>query len=74
MEQIKNLFEQMLKSREDKYRSLTEKCLQEENLIKLISGNTTLTNQRSNNLSKKVNDLKESLQITQNDIEDRITD
>lgn len=74
MEQIKNLFEQMLKSLEDKYRSLTEKCLQEENLIKLISGNTTLTNQRSDNLSKKVNDLKESLQITQNDIEDRITD
>ena len=74
MEQIKNLFEQMLKSREDKCRSLTEKCLQEENLIKLISGNTTLTNQRSDNLSKKVNDLKESLQTTQNDIEDRITD
>lgn len=74
MEQIKNLFEQMLKSREGKYRSLTERCLQEENLIELISGNTTLTNQRSDNLSKKVNDLKESLQTTQNDIEDRITD
>ena len=61
MEQIKSPFEQMLKSNEGKYQSLINKCLQEKNLIKLISGKTTLTNQRLDNLSKEVNELKGNL-------------
>ena len=47
---------------------------QEENLIELISGDTTLTNQLLHTLSKEVTDLKESLKFTQKKVEDKITD
>ena len=47
---------------------------QDENLIKLISGNTTFTNHRLDALRKEVTDLKESLEFTQNYIEDKIRD
>ena len=47
---------------------------QDENLIKLISGNTTFTNHRLDALRKEVTDLKESLEFTQNYIKDKIRD
>ena len=37
--------------------------------MQLISGNTTLTNQRLDNLSKDIADLKESLEFTQEETE-----
>ena len=37
--------------------------------MQLISGNTTLTNQRLDNLSKEIADLKESLEFTEKETE-----
>ena len=39
--------------------------------MQLISGNTTLTNQKLENLSKEIVDLKESLEFTQEEIEEK---
>ena len=41
----------------------------ENSIMQLISGNTTLTNQRLDNLSKEIADLKESLEFTQEETE-----
>ena len=39
---------------------------QEQSILVLISGNNSLTNQRLDNISKDINDLKESLEFSQN--------
>ena len=39
--------------------------------MQLISRNTTLTNQRLDNLSKEVVDLKENLEFTQEETEEK---
>ena len=36
----------------------------ENSIMQLISGNKTLTNQRLENLTKEITDLKESLEFT----------
>ena len=41
--------------------------------MQLISGNTTLTNQRLDNLSKEIADLKESLEFTQEETEGKFS-
>ena len=38
----------------------------------LISGNISLTNQRVDSLSKDVNELKESLEFSQNEYDDKL--
>ena len=43
----------------------------ENSIMQLISGNTTLTNQRLDNLSKEIADLKESLEFTQEGTEEK---
>ena len=76
VEQIKNFFYKMLKSQEEKLVNFNKEMYnkQEENLIKLISGNTTLANHRLVASNKKVTELKESLQFTQNNIKNKIRD
>ena len=41
----------------------------ENSIMQLISGNTTLTNQRLDNLNKEIADLKESLEFAQEETE-----
>ena len=44
----------------------------ENSIIQLISGNTTLTNQRLDNLSKEIVGLKESLEFTQEKTKEKL--
>ena len=67
IEDIKKIFqdtfqqhqEAITKKREEMFRS------HENSIMQLISGNTTLINQRLDNLSKEIADLKESPEFTQ---------
>ena len=45
----------------------------ENSIMQLISGNTTLTNQKLDNLSKEIADLKESLEFTQEETEEKFS-
>ena len=45
----------------------------ENSIMQLISGNTTLTNQRLGNLSKEIADLKEILESTQEETEEKFS-
>ena len=73
MENIKVIFEKMLKEHEPsivkKHQEMFHK--QEQSILALISGNNSLTNQRLYNLSKDINDLKESLEFSQNEYDDK---
>ena len=55
----------MTKKQEEMFRS------HENNIMQLISGKTTLTNQRLDNLSKETADLKESLKFNQEETEEK---
>ena len=44
---------------------------QEQSILALISGNNSLTNERLDSLSKDINDLKESLEFSQNEYDDK---
>ena len=58
MEDIKIIFEKMLREHE-------------ASVVQLISGNNSLTNQRLDSLSKDINELKESLEFSQNEYDDK---
>ena len=58
MEDIKIIFEKMLREHE-------------ASVVQLIYGNNSLTNQRLDSLSKDINDLKESLEFSQNEYDDK---
>ena len=45
----------------------------ENRIMQLISGNTTLTNQRLDNLSKGIKDLKDILEFTQEETVEKIS-
>ena len=73
MENIKVIFEKMLKEHET---SIVQENLemfhkQVQTILALISGNNSLTNQLLDNLSKNINDLKESLELSQNEYDDK---
>ena len=44
---------------------------QEQSILALISGNNSLTNQRLDNLGKDINDLKESLEFSKDEYDDK---
>ena len=73
MEDIKVIFEKMLKKHEasivQKNPEMFQK--QEQSILALISGNNSLTSQRLDSLSKDINDLKESLEFSQNEYDDK---
>ena len=58
MEDIKIIFEKMLREHE-------------ASVVQLIYGNNSLTNQHLDSLSKDINDLKESLEFSQNEYDDK---
>ena len=58
--------EAITKKHEEMFRS------HENSMIQLISGSTTLTNQRLDNLSKEIAELKESLEFTQEKTKEKL--
>ena len=68
MEDIKVIFEKMLKEHEASIVPKNQEMFhkQEQSIVALISGNNSLTNQRVDNL-----DLKERLQISRNEYDDK---
>ena len=67
IEYIKKIFQDMFKQHQEVITKKQEEMFRshENSIMQLISGNTTLTNQRLDNLSKEIADLKESLKFTQ---------
>ena len=68
MEDIKVIFGKMLKEHEPSIVQKNQEMFhkQEQSIPALICGNNSLTNQCLNSLSKDINDLKESLEFSQN--------
>ena len=73
IEDIKKIFQDMFKQHEEATTKKQEEMFRsyENSLMQLISGNTTLTNQRLDNLSKEISDLKEILEFTQEETEEK---
>ena len=68
MEDTKVIFQKMLKEHEASIGQKNQEFFykQENSILALISGNNSLTNQRLDNLSEDIIDLKESLEFSQN--------
>ena len=75
MEDIKKIFQDMFQQHQEVITKKQEEMFKshENRIMQLISRNTTLTNQRSDNLSKEIADLKESLEFTQEETEEKIS-
>ena len=74
IEDIKNIFQDMFKQHQEAITKKQEMFRSHENsMMQLISGNTTLTDQRLDNLSKEIADLKESLEFTQEETEGKFS-
>ena len=73
MEDIELIFENMLKEHDASIFQKNQEMFhkQEQSSLALISGNNSLTNQRLETLSKDINDLKESLEFSQNEYDDK---
>ena len=71
IEDIKKIFQDMFKQHQETITKKREKIVRshKNSIMQLISGNTTLTNQRLDNLSKEIADLKESLEFTEKETE-----
>ena len=67
IEDIKKIFQDMFKQHQEAITKKQEEMFRshENSIMQLISGNTTLTNQRLDNLSKEIADLKENLEFTE---------
>ena len=75
IEDIKKIFQDMFKQHQEAITKKQEEMFRshENSIMQLISGNTTLTNQRLDNLSKEIADLKESLEFTQEETEGKFS-
>ena len=75
IEYIKKIFQDMFKQHQEVITKKQEEMFRshENSIMQLISGNTTLTNQRLDNLSKEIADLKESLEFTQEETEGKFS-
>ena len=71
MEDIKKIFQDMFQQNQETITKKQEEIFRshENSIMQLISRNTTLTN----NLSKEIADLKESLEFTQEQTEEKIS-
>ena len=72
---IKKIFQDLFKQHQEAITKKQEEMSRshENSITPLISGNTTLTNQRLDNLSKEIADLKESLEFTQEETEGKFS-
>ena len=75
IEDIKNIFQDMFKQHQETITKKQEEMFRshENSILQLISGNTTVTNQRLDNLSKEIADLKESLEFTQEETDGKFS-
>ena len=75
IEDIKKIFQDMFKQHQEAITKKQEEMFRshENSIMQLISGNTTLTNQRLDNLSKEIADLKESLEFTLEETEGKFS-
>ena len=75
IENIKNIFQDMFRKHQEAITKKQEEMFRshENSIMRLISGNTTLTNQRLDNLSKEIADMKESLEFTQEETEGKFS-
>ena len=75
IEDIKNIFQDMFRQHRETITKKQEEMFrsQENSIMQLISGNTTVANQRLDNLSKEIADLKESLEFTQEETEGKFS-
>ena len=66
IEEIKEIFQDMFKQHQEAITKKQKEMFRsdENSIVQLISGDATLTNQRLDNLSKDIADLKESLEFT----------
>ena len=73
MEDIKVIFEKIQRQHKASILQKNQEMFykQEQSILALISGNNSLTNQHLNNFSKDVNNLKESLEFSQNEYDDK---
>ena len=73
MEDIKVIFEKIQRQHKASILQKNQEMFykQEQSILALISGNNSLTNQHLNNYSKDVNNLKESLEFSQNEYDDK---
>ena len=73
IEYIKKIFQDMFKQHQEAITKKQEEIFRshENGIMQLISGNTTLTSQRLDNLCKEIADLKESLEFTQEETEEK---
>ena len=72
IEDIKKIFQDMFKQHQEAITKKQEEMFRSW-IMQLISGNTTLTNQRLDSLSKEIADLKESLEFTQEETEEKFS-
>ena len=47
--------------------------MHEENVVKIISANNKIVNDRIDQLEKKIDDIQESLEYTENDLKVKLT-
>ena len=75
IEDVKKIFKDMFKQHEEAITKKQEEMFRshENSITLLISENTTLTNDRLDNLSKEIADLKESLKFTQEETEGKFS-
>ena len=73
MEDIKVIFEKIQRQHKASILQKNQEMFykQEQSILALISGNNSLTNQRLDNLSKDINDPKESLEFSHNEYDDK---
>ena len=75
IEDTKNIFEDMFRQHQEAITKKQEEMFRSHvnSIMQLISGNTALTNQRLDNLSKEIADLKASLEFTQEETEGKFS-
>ena len=75
VEDIKKFFQDMFQQHQEAISKKQEELFRshENSIMQLISGNTTLTNQRLDNLSEEIADLKESLGFTQEETKEKFS-
>ena len=75
IEDIKNIFQDMFRQHQEAIKKKQKDMFRshENSIMQFISGNTTLKNQRLDNLSNEIADLKESLEFTQEETEGKFS-
>ena len=73
IENIKKIFQDMFKQHQEAITKKQEEMFRshENSIMQLISGNTTITNQRLDNFCKEIAGLKENLEFTQKEAEEK---